>query len=78
MEPKTCFVAYCEDRHIDPVVRVFTTLPTAIVWVNEWMEEHVAYPEELAEDEVGVFVYWLNYGEESDHAFIAEAKIDDS
>lgn len=73
-----CFVAYCEDRHIDPVVKVFLELTSAVVWVNEWMDSHVAHPSNLAEEHVDGFAYRLNYGEESDHAFVVEADIPDS
>ena len=71
-----CFVAYCYDRHIDPVVRVFLDLPSAILWVNDWMEEYVARPDNLIEQPLAAgYAYYLTYGEEEDHAFVMETEM---
>ncbi len=68
------YVACCHDRHIDPVVRVFLDLGEAVIWVNDWMDAHVAAPDLLQEEQTD-FAYWLSYGDEEDHAFIAEVEM---
>ena len=47
--PTTCYVAYCNDRYIDPEVAVFMDFDSAIIWASDWMEEHVAHPGNLRE-----------------------------
>ena len=74
-DPTTCYVAYCNDRHIDPEIAVFMDLDSAIIWASEWMRKCVAHPENLREEKVEGFLYWLSYSEESDHAFVKETKL---
>lgn len=73
----TVYVAYCEDRHIDPVIKVFRDYEKAVLWVNEWMEQHVAHPDKLTKEDTD-FAYCLSCGEESDQAFIAEVDLPES
>jgi len=70
------WIAYCEDRHIDPEMFGFRDRDKAIEKAREYMRDHVAYPAELQEEEIDG-VWYMNYAEESDHAFVNAVNIND-
>lgn len=62
------YVAYCEDRHVDPVIRVFDTLESANAFARAFMEDNMAHPEHIKHSIVDGF-YCGRYVE-SDHAYV--------
>jgi hypothetical protein len=75
---QTLFVAYCHDRHLDPEIRVFTTLVPAMKWAKAYMTDHVAHPEHLTESTYGdddTTTYRIQYELESDHALVVPATL---
>ena len=72
----TLYVAYCHDRHLDPVVRVFSTLATAIDYARDYMESHVAFPEDLKEGDLDGYLFWIGYMDEEDEAWVKAVTLD--
>ena len=70
------YVAYCHDRHVDPVVSVHQHSDDARHRVDDVMRDAVAHPSMLQREEVEGYVYYLAYGEESDHAFVVECELE--
>lgn len=71
------YVAYCHDRHIDPVIRVFSNRDKAVEFAREFMDEHMARPSLVKTETVDCYVLWLQYEPESDHAYVIETTLDD-
>lgn len=70
------YVAYCNDRHIDPVVEVFDEAEKAKEFARQFMRTHVASPDFVQEDEeVPGFVLVLRYFIAEDHAFVVEREV---
>lgn len=68
------YVAVCNDRHIDPVVMVFTDRARAIEAASIYMREHVACPEKLQKNDSGG--RWsISYEFAEDNAFVVSANI---
>lgn len=71
------YVAYCNDRHTDPEIKVFKDREEAIAHVKTFMEEHVVHPEGIEERKVEGYLLFLGYQFESDHAFVLEEELHD-
>lgn len=69
------WLAYCEDRHIDPETFLFKDRNKAINFIREWMKDHVAHPEYLEEEENGE-EFRITYLE-SDFATVTFIEIED-
>lgn len=72
----TLYVAYCHDRHIDPVIEVFTDREAACRFARDFMQSHMAHAEGIKEERVAGHVLFLRYTYESDHAFVRKVKLD--
>lgn len=71
------YVAYCHDRHVDPVIATFTTPEAACDFAREFMQENMANPKGITEETVEGHVLYLRYEYESDHAFVVETELDE-
>ena len=72
------YVAYCHDRHTDPVVRVFSGQRQACDFIRLFMHETMAYPEGIREAKSAPgYVRYLSYDYEADHAFVVQRTIDE-
>jgi hypothetical protein len=67
----TLFVAVVNDRHIDPIIGVFSTSEAAIKWASETFRDCVAYPEEITKGDLeGTYIWHEIYGEEGDYSLV--------
>ena len=66
------WVVVCQDRHIDQECFTFTDRDQAIDYARRYMQEHVAHPELLRENDVGG-QWTMTYANESDYAYVKEA-----
>jgi len=71
------YIAYCNDRHTDPEIKLFKDPENAIAHVKTFMEEHVAHPEGIEEKTIDGYLFFLGYQFESDHAFVLEEELHD-
>lgn len=65
------YIAYCQDRHLDPVQRVFPSREKAIKFARKYMASHVAHPEGLSEHDDGT-KFEILYEYEEDYALVVE------
>lgn len=71
------FIAICCDRHIDEVVRVFSTQESAVAYCKEFASE-----EELEEQELNAsmvrngWVYYATYSVEGDSVRVEKGTLD--
>jgi hypothetical protein len=73
------FVAVVHDRHIDPVIRVFSDPYAAITWAEKNFRACLAHPEGCLQGgppRDGV-LWQAFYKFESDHAWVEEVELDD-
>jgi hypothetical protein len=70
------YVAYCYDRHTDPVIRIFSTPGKAMDYARAFMQQNMAHPEHVTEQPSKDHLLLLEYGVEGDHAFVFEAELD--
>ena len=70
------FIAVCEDRHTDPVIRVFTDEAKAISYAKEFVEQNARHPEDIEEEKTS-WIYACRYSEEGDYVHVEEGFIDD-
>ena len=71
------YVAYCHDRHTDPVVRVFSGQRQACDFVRLFMHENIAHRHGIREATAPGYVLYLSYDYETDHAFVVQRRIDE-
>jgi hypothetical protein len=81
-EPRNLYVAYCNDRHYDPVIRVFTTPEAAVSFCRDFVESHAREDSEITEEDPeqtasNGWLVSLSYGTEGDHAYAFETTLDD-
>lgn len=60
------YIAICNDRHIDTIVRVFDTLETAIIFAKKFMTDNARFPEDVQEIVVEGCLYYAQYSCEGD------------
>ena len=76
------YVALCEDRHIDPVIHVFTLPERAIDYCKRWTKENALHPDDIEEYELtddmraGGWIYAATYSGEGDHVTAMEMELD--
>jgi hypothetical protein len=75
----TLFVAVIHDRHIDPVVRVFTDPSVAVAWAEQTFNACLAHSDWLVVDDPPPegYLWSASYEYESDHAWVEEVELDD-
>jgi hypothetical protein len=75
----TLFVAVVHDRHIDPVIRVFSDLSVAIAWAEKNFKACLSHPDGLVVDDPPPegYLWSASYEYESDHAWVEEVELDD-
>jgi dUTP pyrophosphatase len=66
------YTAICQDRHIDPVVRVFDKLENAINYAKSFAEENANYPKYIEEHSTKGFLYHCTYSCEGDNVVVVE------
>ena len=66
------WIVFCHDRHIDPERSIFPDRGQAIEYARKYMQEHVAHPEDLREEDVNG-QWTMTYANESDHAYVVQA-----
>lgn len=75
------YVAYCADRHVDPVVKVFSTPEKAVKFTRQFMYDNMAHSDGIVEEAIDRAAEGLlcrfSYKYESDHAYAFEAELDD-
>lgn len=73
------YVAYCKDRHEDPVVKVFRYRSMAEDYVRQFMKRIGMSDGDLSdvieELEGECYLLYIRYGEEGDHSFVVEADL---
>lgn len=72
------YIAFCHDRHIDPVVRVFSTLEAANTYAKTFMHAHMAHSDGIVEEIDDDGMYCAQYQYEDDHAYVMEATLNDT
>ena len=77
MSGQKLYISYCNDRHIDPVINVFTDKDKAIEFTRSFMNEHMAYPDGIEEILVKGYILNLIYNYAEDNAFVIEAILDE-
>ncbi len=70
------YIAICIDRHIDEVVRVFSTPEKAIDYCKRFMKENANYPEEIREEPINGWLYNAIYSSEGDNVRVEESELD--
>lgn len=65
------WIALCHDRHLDPDVEVFQEKQDAVSHARKYMNEHIAHPDRLYEEDIGG-QFWIMYELESDYATVFE------
>lgn len=68
------YIAFCQDRHLDPEIKAFRLRGDAIIFAQEYMVSHVGYPDDLHYEDTGI-LYCINYGDEEDHAYVFESEL---
>jgi len=71
------YIAYCHDRHTDPVVRVFSQCDDACHFARSFMRENMAHQEGIREHKPIGYELYLSYEYESDNAFVVQRTIDE-
>jgi len=71
------YVAYCHDRHAEPVVRVFSGQRQACDFARLFMHENMAHPDCIREVSALGYVLYLSYDYDIDHAFVVQRAIDE-
>lgn len=71
------FTAYCEDRHIDPVIRVFSTEAAAVAFCKAFVKE-VKPKAKLEEDALDGALYYARFSCEGDHVRVEKVTLDDA
>lgn len=70
------YIAMCFDRHIDAVVRVYTTAEKAIAFAKGFAQRHAWYPKDIEESEIPGWLYHANFSVESDHVYVVKGTLD--
>ncbi len=73
------YVAVVQDRHLDPIIGVFTEKEAAIDWALATFQEHVEEPGEVVEEtdlEGSDWLWHAEYGDEGDHAWVEATTLD--
>jgi len=68
------YVAYLNDRHIDPIIEVYKNRDDAIFAAREFMKNNMAHPEHIREKGIEGYEIWLGYLE-SDCAYVVETEL---
>jgi hypothetical protein len=70
------YVMVCVDRHIDPIIEVFTDVGMACKRCKEVIEELAAYPEDIEEFNTPKYMIHYKYSPEmDDYAFVEEVNL---
>lgn len=72
------YVAYCNDRHVDPVIRVFSDRDKACEFARTFMADNMAHPEHVKVERVQGYILFLRYDLESDHAYVQQVTLDEA
>lgn len=69
------YIAICEDRHIDSVVRVFDTPEKAISYAKSFVEDNARHPEDVEESKIDGWLYHCSFSDEGDHVRVEESDL---
>lgn len=70
------YIALCEDRHIDIVVKVYTTPDKAIAYAKAFVEENARFPDEIDESEIPGWLYSATYSGQGDGVRVEEGTLE--
>lgn len=71
------FVAVCSDRHLDDVIRVFSSNELAIQFCKDWVEDEEVNDGELNHYMVDAgWTYYAQYSFEGDHVRVETVELD--
>ena len=71
------FIAICCDRHIDEVVRVFSSQEKAVEYCKEFASDEELKEQELTQSMVhDGWLYYAAYGVEGDSVRVEKSKLD--
>jgi hypothetical protein len=71
------FIAICRDRHIDEIVRVFSTQEAAIMYCKEFASDEELEERELTQSMVrDGWIYYAAYGAEGDSVRVKKGTLD--
>lgn len=70
------YIALCEDRHIDPVVRVFDKLELAIAFAKQFMVDNGS-DQDIEEEKIEGCIYSAQYSEEGDSVRVEQVLLND-
>ena len=71
------FIAICCDRHIDEVVRVFSSQEKALVYCKEYASNEELEEQELTQSMVrDGWLYYATYGVEGDSVRVEKSTLD--
>jgi len=69
------YIAYCNDRHIDPVIRVFKSFKSALEFAKEFVKENARFPEDVKEERVAGWLYYCQYSCEGDSVHVEAGEL---
>jgi hypothetical protein len=69
------YIAICQDRHIDTVVRVFDDLEKAISYAKSFVKDCSNFPEDIKEFNVDGWLYHCAYSCEGDFVRVEEGEL---
>jgi len=70
------FIAICCDRHINEVVRVFTTPEAAIAYAKHFSRQKARSHKEIKEEDITGWLYYACYSSEGDSVRVEKGVLD--
>lgn len=74
-EYQKIYIAVCQDRHNDVVVRVFDTPEKAISYAKDFVQDNVSEIEDIQKFTAKGFIYNCKYSSEGDYVFVIEGEL---
>lgn len=71
------FIAYCNDRHVDTVVKVFDTANAAIIFAKSFASDNCRHEEYMEEYSLSDYLYYAVYSSEGDHVRVQQTILND-
>lgn len=70
------YLACCFDRHIDPVIKPFSTEAKAIQFSKDFCKEKAWYTEDIEEKEITRWLFYATYSGDEDYVFVIEEDVE--
>lgn len=70
------YIAECYDRHIDPVIKVYASLESALAYAKAFVHDNARYSDRIQEAYIDQALYYCRYSEEGDYVTVKEGVIE--